>query len=538
MKTKIILLLIILLGLVLRFYKLSSLPAILNRDEAAIAFNAHLLNQVQKDEWGKSWPVILESFGDYKLPGYPYFTAAVFNLAPANDLSVRLGSFLAGVILILVAFQIAQHSELLHRQSLHFALLIAISPVFFFYSRIAFEANFALMLFVASLFFLLFIEASKTKRLFFDVLAILLLLLAVFTYNSPFLLLPFVILVIPVVRGMKKWRKWTLPVLGLLVVFVTSLIVFVPLTSQKSGVTIFSDETTWTNLIQHRQQYSGIAQNILGNKYLFYSQIIFKNFISSFSTEFLVTKGSAHPWHSLNNFGHMHWGVYLFGLLGIIWSLVETSNWFMHKFIYNKKHKKINKRRSKSIKQELLLLYLLFASLFPASVTVDAPHATRSLLFFFIFTLFAVIAIEDLYHLEFFKKFDKKHLLTWFFVFISIFESSHYFYNYFTNYPNKQPESLGVTFDKTIQNLDKKYLNQKIAIVDPDGYQYILTSWYLKLAPQVYFDTVVRQLPDLIGFRYGEQVKNYHFIADREDRSEDERILVEWNGNEWLVTEY
>jgi hypothetical protein len=63
------LVLITLLAFSVRFILSDSLPAALNRDEAAIGYNAMLLSQTGLDEWGRSWPLALESFGGYKLPG-------------------------------------------------------------------------------------------------------------------------------------------------------------------------------------------------------------------------------------------------------------------------------------------------------------------------------------------------------------------------------------------------------------------------------------------------------------------------------------
>ena len=61
---------------------------------------------------------------------------------------------------------------------------------------------------------------------------------------------------------------------------------------------------------------------------------------------------------------------------------------------------------------------------------------------------------------------------------------------------------------------------------------------YLKIPPQTFFDTTIKQLPDRIGFRYGEQLKNYHFIMNREDKSETEQVLLNWNGENWTIREF
>ena len=62
-----VLILCILLGGVLRLMKFPAVPGGLNRDEAALGYNAFSLLETGKDEWGKQWPIVFRSFGDYKL---------------------------------------------------------------------------------------------------------------------------------------------------------------------------------------------------------------------------------------------------------------------------------------------------------------------------------------------------------------------------------------------------------------------------------------------------------------------------------------
>ena len=73
---------------------------------------------------------------------------------------------------------------------------------------------------------------------------------------------------------------------------------------------------------------------------------------------------------------------------------------------------------------------------------------------------------------------------------------------------------------------------------DPDGFQYILTAWYLKTPPEEFFSTIIKQLPDKIGFKYGQQLSNYHFIANSDDRDESETVLVEWIDNKWKTSQF
>ena len=89
-----------------------------------------------------------------------------------------------------------------------------------------------------------------------------------------------------------------------------------------------------------------------------------------------------------------------------------------------------------------------------------------------------------------------------------------------------------------VREIEEKYPEEKVAIVDSSGYQYILTAWYLQTSPQQFFETIVKQLPDRIGFKYGEQLTHYHFIANASDRDETETVLVEWVDNQWQFHQF
>ena len=79
MKIKILLLVIILLGAVLRLYKLDLVPPSLNWDEAAVGYNAYTIANSGRDEYGNFFPLYFLSFGEGKNPIHIYFTALSVN---------------------------------------------------------------------------------------------------------------------------------------------------------------------------------------------------------------------------------------------------------------------------------------------------------------------------------------------------------------------------------------------------------------------------------------------------------------------------
>ena len=499
--TRILLVTIFLLGLGMRLFHLSNLPSILNRDEAALAYNALLIKETSQDEWQNKWPLTLKSFGDYKLPGYPYLLVVLFSVLPINDFSTRLPSALAGSLLIVVAYFFAKDIlKVKNNSALIMSLLIAVSPVFFFYSRIAFEANVALLLFVSGFYFFL-----KEKENFF--LGAFLLFLAVLTYNTPLLLLPFLMPLMIYKIGWRDKKRWLVPIFLLIIILGWAIFNFYALASQKSAITIFNDPGIWEEFAIYRAQFSGFWQVFLGNKYVFYTQLMWQKVLESFSLNFLVRNGGSHPWHALPGYGHLFYVIYflaIFMLIDVVGEIIIA--------VFDKSFKK----------KHLILFYLLVVALAPSVITVDSPHATRSLFFFFIFISFAVLFLDKL--AKIFVRQSKLIFMT-FLVILSV-ESFFYYQKYFLQYPAQSEKILFSEFKNLISQSQEKYADEAIAVIDEGGYQYILTAWYLKVPSEKFFATMSYQQADQINFYYGEKLLNYHFIKNLEDRDVDEKVVL------------
>ncbi|MCC6711157.1 MAG: glycosyltransferase family 39 protein [Candidatus Pacebacteria bacterium] len=522
-----LLLLAIIVGFALRFYKLENLPVILNRDEAALAYNAYLLSETGRDEWGRVWPLALESFGDYKLPGYSWILIPFFKVFGLSDLIVRLPSALAGTLLILVFYLWLKALKITEKFSLVGAWLIALLPVSIFYSRMAYEANIALTLMVTALWLITLLTQKWQVKLVISL--ILVLTLAVFTYNTPWLLLPFLLvylyLIYPTKPKKRNSEAWWL-MASVAVIFIITTRVFISLTGQKSGIAIFTDETIWSNWIAYRESLHPNWLWLLGNKYVYWLGLMWTRFWQSFSPYFLVIHGDNHAWHRLPTWGHLTFLVYGFGWLGIILTIKQ---------LWQIGWKKILKFKdlTETTRFNLANIFLFIATLGPSVITVDSPHATRSLLFFIFWVMLAVKGMSWLFDQSFWP--SKKIFWLMFSLLIWI-ETLWHLQQLFIIYPKHQLTFMP-GFNDMIQLIEKQNPQKTaVAIVDPDGYQYILLAWYLKIPAEEYFATNIRQLPDKIGFRYGQQVTNYHFIAKSGDRVPAEKILLEWRINGWRLT--
>ena len=106
MKNKylVILLLILALAIVLRFYNLTNVPPGVNRDEASIGYTAYSLLQTGKDEYGRFLPISFQSFGDWKLPLYIYATAVSVKVFGLTEFAVRFPSAIFGILTVFLTY--------------------------------------------------------------------------------------------------------------------------------------------------------------------------------------------------------------------------------------------------------------------------------------------------------------------------------------------------------------------------------------------------------------------------------------------------
>lgn len=506
----------------LRFWHLDTLPAALNRDEAALGYNAWLLAETGTDEWGESWPIALKSFGDYKLPGYPILTKFSFDLFGRSDWSVRYPSALAGTLLPLAVWCLAKQIGWTKWHRVAASIIVAVLPFSIFYSRMAFEANVALTLVITGLAcFIAGLQAIKWQTTAWSFgWGLICWTVGIFTYNTPLLLTPFVIV------GLLLWYRGEYLKKTLLLSFLLGLLMSVSVASlwqlsqQKSGITIFSDPTIESQIIERYLSLDGWQQKVFGSRFVVYSTKIVNNFVSSLTPQFLVTHGGSHPWHTIPQTAHLTWFIYLFGLFGLVNQISLAFSSFWHK----------NQNTTQSALN--FLAWLTLASLAPAVVTVDAPHATRSLLSMLLLSIFAIPGSAFIYTRLPASKIIKNALLI-FFIGFALHGAVQYIYTYFWQYPKTQ-----AVFQPGLAQLLPTLKNhQKPIIVAGDGYTYILLAWYQPIAPADFLRTIERHPVDTIGFAAGKKVGTYTIRPDFKTPEATTASLLEWTGQTWLLRE-
>lgn len=522
---KLIFLLVLVLAIGLRFYRLQDVPGILNRDEAALAYNAKLLLETGKDEWGERWPIQFKSFGDYKLPGYILTLLPTFRVFGLSDLSVRIPSAVAGVVNVLLVTFLAQKafSEQKDKATVRLITLfcMAVTPFAVFYSRMAWEANLALTFFLSSMLLLLQTKVSVSKA----VLGLILYLFAIFTYNTPLLLFPLLLFAILIVHFKEK-RRWFILAGSITAIFFTGLLTLHSVSTQKGSITIFNNETIIANYPSYRLQFPSSLQSLLGNKYVYWGSLIGEKYIQSWLPYFLVERGGQHPWQNIPQLAHLFLLQYVFALIGT--GILVTENFKLLRSSFKKK--KFQYIES-SDKWKLIFLFWLIVSPLPSVITVDAPHATRSLFFLMMLVVACCYAITTLA----LRMPNKKNQIVYLGTIVSLLllSSARYTINYHHYWPKQYPKELMVGLDEVVQQVSK--VEEPMAVIDPEGYAYITLSWYKKLPAIEFFNTIQRHDPDQAGLHYGFQVSNFTFYKHEQDIKEEKIILFQATNSAWQM---
>jgi len=549
----------------LRLYNLADRPPVLNPDEASIAYNALLLAKTGLDEWQEPYPLILRAFGDQKIGGYTYLVVVQFLLFGISEWSVRFPAAFAGLGVVALSgwffYKLLSSKKEAGSIALITMALLAIQPVFIWYSRSAFEATVSLFLLLITIVVAFVFGVNREEQNVLQSYARTALLLtilaasmagAIYLYNAPLVWIPFLFLPIPVWYGITRWKSWLPIVLTGALVWGVSVMLLSNLTTQKSKITLFGDP----HIIYEQQQYylqfeSQAQRTLLGNQYVFYGRRMAQHFFESLSPSFVVRNLDGHPWHVYPRTGYLTAPIYWLGWVGLFASCVTIYKSLL-------KRKRIVAVFAQS-KTQLLMAYLTVTSLIPALITVNAPHATRTLFFFLGWTYFAAYGVRYIAHVakvciqwsmparaylvERYKKLSIRTLVYSMFVgllaAVIAVPSANYAYKVIVAPYQFSDWGGGVRagFPQMLEQIEQKYSSDtRVTIVDPQGFLYIAIAWYQRLEPTVFWENVHREPPDTINFTYGSRMGRYDFVTSYE-ATKDTVPLVYWDDAGWTLKE-
>jgi 4-amino-4-deoxy-L-arabinose transferase-like glycosyltransferase len=293
---KIILLLIFLVALFLRTYKLDSIPIGMHGDEVSIGYTAYALLQTGRDLNGVHLPLAIDQFGDFRPAGYYYLDIPFVALLGLNNTAIRLPSAIFGALLVILIYLLSK--ELFKKESIALlsALLLALSPWHINISRATSEGVIAAFFVLAGMY--CFVKAIRTKQhqALFVITTIICFCVSFLFYHAARFFVPAFFLPFAAILLLKeKFSKRNLLITG--AVFILSIsFLFILMSSIGKGtdrplnVSIFNFPMGIAGLTQQIGE-DGRANPIITrsfhNKLYYYGRIFLENYFMHLSGDFL-----------------------------------------------------------------------------------------------------------------------------------------------------------------------------------------------------------------------------------------------------------
>lgn len=299
---------VLVLAFILRIPMIEKYPAGFTPDEASFGYDAYSILKTGKDQWGHPFPVVLESFGDFKAPLYAYLALPSVALFGLTKFAIRLPNAVLGTLAVLITYlltkEILKISKSKNSVEILAAFLLAVSPWHVMLSRGAFEAN--LTTFFLPLGVLFFLKGLKNSK--FLIWASLIFGLNLFTYHSARLVTPLMVIFLVLffrneIREKLKRKEAFLSAF----IFLTSMVLVLNTFTQGAGKRI-SDINIFRGALeaQATDRFEAIQggmppviARILHNKY----QVAVGRFISTykqfFGLKFLFKNGAGEATYGM-----------------------------------------------------------------------------------------------------------------------------------------------------------------------------------------------------------------------------------------------
>lgn len=498
---KYFLILIILLAFVLRFYKLSTYPA-LNADEAAIGYNAYSLLLTGKDEHGNSWPIHFQSFNDYKPGLYFYVVLPFVKLIGLNEWAVRIPGATLGVLTVLVLYflvkELFKENKLtIDHQSLAIiaSFMLAISPWHIHFSRGGWEVNLATFLITLGL--LMFLKGLKNPKYY--TLSAITFSLSLYSYHVARIVVPLLGLVLVIIYFKDIFIKKNLKFL----VFGFSLLVItiLPLAkeligpagfSRAAGVGLFADPGPLNRINEQRGEhadFTSITPKIFHNKAVNYGLAFFSNWVAHYHGEFLFLSGDAIQRNKVPETGQL----YLFEIITVALGIIVL----LRKF----------DRPSR-----VVFSWLLIAPV-ASALTFQSPHALRAHSMVIPITIISAVGLTIIF--DWLRRFIKyRNVFYVLFSLIILLSFARYLHMYYIHMAKEYPYSSQYGVKELVdyvKNNEKTYKN--VVVTDRYDQPYILFLFYSKYDPAVFQKEQALTAKDQYGFSTVREFGKYRFIS-------------------------
>lgn len=480
---------IILLALVLRINKVSTIPSSLSWDEVSIGYNAYSILKIGRDEHQRFLPLdTFAGYGDYKPPLPIYLTIPMIAVFGLSEFSVRLPSVIAGTLAVWFTYYLVSGLVQLPIVALLASLLLAISPWHIQLSRAGFEANIATFLIILGTSLVLFIK-KRPKLLLVCWIPFV---AAVYTFNSARYFGPLLMLALLIFqrREILKYKKYF--ILGMILSLLLLLPILPHLLSKEARlrfaeVNIFTDGS----IVEIANQRMDIDKNvwwskILHNRRVGFARSYLTHFLDHFQPKFLFISGDGNPKFSLQDVGQLYLIEAPFLIFGLLWL------W--------------KKNRSAAS----LLLFWVLAAIVPAATARETPHALRIENTLPTWQVFIAVGIWSV--IERFQ--SQKTKLFFGIILTSLYIMSFFYFmhNYYNHYAREFSGEWQYGYREAIRFIETQKNNyDQIVMSESIGRPYMYVLFYEKYDPHQLASNIKSSF-DEVGFYNVTGLGKYTFI--------------------------
>lgn len=398
-----LLILLILLGVGARVFKLGQIPIGYTFDEVAIAYDAWSISEWGVDLFLHPNPKVFESLGDFKAPLMIYLVSVIYDNFDFALIFLRIISALSGLFTVVSVYGISKSIWKSNHLATIASILTLLSPWSIHMSRVGFEANLALAFFSVGL-FLFFWGKSKV---WWNSLASGLWGLSIITYHSFKITVPIIFVFTLVFINRKNTKKWLLSIFPalILIIFYKTYIFDLPNDALGRG----------TQTLIFFNQDGGLLNNIL----------------SHLKLDWWIGGNQPNLRHLIKNYGVILWAELPLLIIGF------ASLWKKNKQIF------------------FFLFSWLIIGLIPSVISTVSPHSIRAIMI--IPTIYLVIAfgIESII----------KHKFIFVLLVLFIVQYTLYLNNYFTIFPYQSAKDHQFGYFEAIDTAQKKLDKSKKIII-------------------------------------------------------------------------
>ncbi|MBP7832471.1 MAG: glycosyltransferase family 39 protein [Candidatus Levybacteria bacterium] len=393
----------------LRFFKLTSVPFGMHRDEIINVYVGRFILQNGADPYNNLWPLFyFDKFGDFP-PIMPMYIMGLSTLVlGVNEFAMRAPAALFGALTVIPVYFLSYQLFQKKYPALLSAFLLAILPWHIVLSRMSAEGILAVFAFATGLVFLLKGVFNAQKKALY--IALPFLLITYFLYPSFRILIPLSIFPLLLVR------KTRLIITAMLVLFV---IVTLSISSTDWGRARFNQTSVFTSsevsntiaaMTQDEGHNDALLARVFHNKPIGYSREFARQYFSYFSPNFLFMNGSTPHEYIIPDVGLIYI-VFFVLCLGVLLPVSVKYNKSAYYYF----------------------LYLLLVSVIPAALTIDfPPHVHRAL----VMTI-PIVILLPLGLLKILEVVKRKNIVLVLFFGILLLECiyfSHQYFNHISSY--------------------------------------------------------------------------------------------------------